>query len=59
MSMEIICPNGARVQMEEDYLPEAEDENVRRKQRVWAQAIAILQRAQGDGEDAKAPKNPS
>lgn len=45
--------------MEEDYLPEAEDENVRRKQRVWAQAIAILQRAQGDGEDAKAPKNPS
>lgn len=57
--MEIICPNGARVQIEEDYLTEAEDENVRRKQRVWAQAIAILQRAQRDGEDAKAPKNPS
>lgn len=57
--MEIICPNGARVQMEEDYLPEAEDENVRRKQRVWAQAIAILQRAQRDNEEAAAPKNPS
>lgn len=50
LAMEILCPNGAKAQIEEDFLSEDMEEENRRRRLAWEMASDILRRAQEEAQ---------
>jgi len=48
---EFTCPNGVKVRIHDDYLPDTPEENARRIRRLWDIAYQILARHEREKEE--------